>query len=305
MIGHLNNESDARTFSDYLYVHGIKNQVEVERDGLWTVWVHGEDELAPASDLLQRFQGNPKDPEYHRAAKQARELMEREERQEAAAAKRYFDSKQLFRQPGLFGMGLLTTCLISFSVVLWILMQLYRNTAIWDLLMISNFDENGPASRLRYGLHEIRQGQIWRIFTPIFVHAPMPMFLHILFNMLWLRDLGSMVEYRQGTIRLALLVLVISAASNLAQYYVSGPGFGGMSGVVYGLLGYIWMKARFDPTSGYSLHQATVVMMLIWLVLGFTGVLPIGIANTVHTVGLAVGVAWGFLSAARPLSRDS
>jgi len=38
---------------------------------------------------------------------------------------------------------------------------------------------------------------------------------------------------------LASLVLAIAALSNLAQYRLGGPGFGGMSGVVYGLLGYV------------------------------------------------------------------
>ena len=83
----------------------------------------------------------------------------------------------------------------------------------------------------------------------------------------WLRDLGSMIEERQSTRRLALLVFTISAASNLAQYLVSGPRFGGMSGVVYGLLGYIWIRGKFDPSSGLFLHPTTVQMMLIWFVL--------------------------------------
>ena len=68
-----------------------------------------------------------------------------------------------------------------------------------------------------------------------------------------------------------------------------------MSGVVYGLLGYVWMKGKFDPSSGLFVHPQTVTMMLIWLVLCMTPVIP-HIANTAHAVGLAVGVATGFLS---------
>ena len=90
-------------------------------------------------------------------------------------------------------------------------------------------------------------------------------------------------------------VLVIAVLSNLAQYYISGPYFCGISGVVYGLFGYIWMKGKFDPASGFYLHPQTVMMMLIFFVLCLTQLIP-GIANTVHGVGLAVGVAWGFLA---------
>ena len=51
------------------------------------------------------------------------------------------------------------------------------------------------------------------------------------------------------------LVLVIAALSNLGQYFVSGPNFCGISGVVYGLFGYIWMKGRFDPASVRGAHR--------------------------------------------------
>jgi len=115
--------------------------------------------------------------------------------------------------------------------------------------------------------------------------------------MLWLRDLGSMIEARQGTLQLAMLVLVLAAASNFGQYYVSGPIFGGISGVVYGLLGYIWIRGRFDPGSGLFLHPTTVNMMLIWFVLCYTNLLGlVAVANTAHAVGLVGGMLWGYLS---------
>jgi GlpG protein len=83
--------------------------------------------------------------------------------------------------------------------------------------------------------------------------------------------------------------------SNLAQYLGKGPLFGGMSGVVYGLLGYVWMKGKNDPASGLFLHPQTVTMMLLWFFLGFTPVLP-NIANITHGAGLFLGCAWGYLS---------
>jgi GlpG protein len=145
-------------------------------------------------------------------------------------------------------------------------------------------------------LPEIRHGEIWRLFTPILIHFSI---LHILFNMLWLRDLGSMIEARQSSVLLALLVLVIAAGSNLAQVYIGkAPNFGGMSGVVYGLLGYVWIRGRFDPGSGLFVHQTTVTMMLIWLVACFSGILG-PIANTAHVVGLLMGSIWGYLASLR------
>ena len=89
------------------------------------------------------------------------------------------------------------------------------------------------------------------------------------------------------------MVLAIAVASNLVQYWASGPAFGGMSGVVYGLFGYLWMKSRFDPWSGMHMDQQTVVILIAWFFLCMTGwVGPI--ANWAHGVGLVVGMAIGY-----------
>ncbi len=66
-----------------------------------------------------------------------------------------------------------------------------------------------------------------------------------------------------------------------------------MSGVDYGLLGYVWMRARFEPQAGMYLDAFTVSFMLGWLVLCFTGLMG-PVANWAHTVGLVVGMAIGY-----------
>ena len=84
--------------------------------------------------------------------------------------------------------------------------------------------------------------------------------------------------------------------ANLAQWYFVGPNFLGMSGVVYGLLGYIWIRGKLDPSSGLFLHQQTVLVMMIWFFACWFQVIPIAIANYAHTGGLVVGMLWGFAS---------
>jgi GlpG protein len=141
---------------------------------------------------------------------------------------------------------------------------------------------------------EVHHGEVWRLVSPIIIHFG---FAHILFNMMWLRDLGSMFEARLGWWYFLIFVVVIAAVSNYAEYVLKHTAnFGGMSGVIYGLIGYVAVRGRFDPSAGLSLDRQSVVWALIWFVACFTGwVGPI--ANTVHAVGLCIGAAWGFVDA--------
>ena len=194
---------------------------------------------------------------------------------------------------GLTRPGGLTMVLIMVSVAVTIVTGLGKN---WDTLnwfLITDVVMEGNSIKWHTGLPEVMNGQVWRLITPVFVHFG---FIHIIFNMLWLNDLGNMVESRKGSWFLALFVAVTGISANVGQYLWTSPLFGGMSGVVYGLLGYVWMKGKFDPLSRMSLDKNTVFMMLFWYVLCFTPVMPVAIANVAHTIGLVIGVLWGYFS---------
>ncbi len=290
IIGHLADEAAAHTFGDYLYVQGLENLVEPHEGQGWAVWVHDEDKLDEAAQLLNEFKANPADAKYRAKAKSASELRQDKAKAEAEYRKKVHDRGALFRPYIAYGFGRLTLGLIVICVGVFILSRFGTDERVFAALSISNFFLASPM------LPEVRQGEIWRLVTPIFIHFDI---LHIFFNMLWLRDLGSMIEGRQGTRRLLVLVLVIAVVSNLAQYmFGRNPAFGGMSGVVYGLLGYVWLRGKSDPASGLFLHPSTVTMMLIWLVACYTGLLG-HVANWTHTAGLLLGMAWGYLPALR------
>ena len=144
---------------------------------------------------------------------------------------------------------------------------------------------------LRPVLPEVHEGQVWRLFTPMFLHFGI---FHIVFNMLWMWQLGRVVELKQGGLILAIVCLSSGAASNLAQNFVSGPVFGGMSGVVYALFGYVWLQGVTNPQFGLKLQKNIVYLMLGWFILCWSGLLEklfgLSIANTAHTAGLAAGI---------------
>jgi len=293
LIGHLADESAARTFADYLYVEGIENQLEHEAKDGWGVWVSEEDKLGRATELLSAFRANPQSPEFRERAKAAAGLRANKAKGETEYRSKLKSRRHLFRPLTPYGFGPLTFVLIVASVAVFFLSRFSHEPERVMVLQMTDW----TGGQYDPTLPEIRHGQIWRLFTPIFVHYGI---LHLLFNMLWLRDLGSMIEARQSLLHLAVLVVVFAASSNLAQFYVgrSGPIFGGMSGVVYGLLGYIWMRGKFDPGSGLYLHPYTVTMMIIWFFLCYTGLVG-PVANTAHAVGLILGMIFGFVSSLR------
>lgn len=279
-IGRLNSESSAKTFGDYLTCLEIRSAVEPEPDGHWLVWVFSEDQLEAAHQALADYLEHPNDAKYKRASEKAGAVRQREEKEQNEFAKRVLTRETMW---GSFGLGPLTLALMGVCIIVALAGLPPRSPYL-------------PMSLEARSLPEIRHGEVWRLITPIFIHMNL---LHILFNMLWLKDLGSMIEARLGTLQLLLLVVVIGIGSNLGQDLVAGPVFGGMSGVIYGLFGFIWMRGRFDPASGLHLAQANVVMMVGWFFLCLFGVIP-QVANGAHGFGLVMGMIWG---AAPPLAK--
>ncbi|AXQ49037.1 rhomboid family intramembrane serine protease [Pseudomonas vlassakiae] len=146
----------------------------------------------------------------------------------------------------------------------------------------------------------LAEGQWWRLVSPMLLHFGV---LHLAMNGLWYWELGKRIELRQGPWLLLGLTLLFSLVSNLAQHYTSGPSlFGGLSGVLYGLLGHVWLYQWLAPNPYFNLPKGVLVMMLIWLVICLTGVvgqLGFGqIANAAHVGGLLIGCLTGLLGGA-------
>lgn len=134
----------------------------------------------------------------------------------------------------------------------------------------------------------------WRLITPALYHFST---LHIVFNLLWWWSLGKEVEKKLGSSTLVIIFVTSALLSNYLQFLQTGNNFGGLSGVVYALLGFVWWLGWLRPNWGLGLPKSIVGFMLIWLVLGYADVLWINMANTAHTVGLVVGclLAWTFV----------
>lgn len=142
-------------------------------------------------------------------------------------------------------------------------------------------------------------GEIWRLITPTFLHFGL---MHILFNSLGMWDLGRRLELLLGKIHFLLFFVVAATLSNVAQFLWHPAGFfGGISGVVYALVGFIMVSHKLAPHKLTAVQSAELGFMLFWLVLCMTGVLDSliggGVANAAHLGGLLVGCAYAFITA--------
>lgn len=132
----------------------------------------------------------------------------------------------------------------------------------------------------------------WRLLGPAFIHFSA---LHIIFNLLWWGMLGAKIERTLGVSMLLIVFLVSAAISNAAQALFSEPVqanlylFGGLSGVVYAVMGFVWWLGWLRPSWGLSLPNSIVGFMLVWLVLGYADILWVNMANAAHTAGLISG----------------
>ncbi len=190
-----------------------------------------------------------------------------------------------------------TLILIALSIAGFLVVYLHAPTAWLAQLTFSPFSIQGE--QIHFYEHS---GQYWRLITPAFIHFG---WLHIVFNSLWLWDLGSKVERVMGSFNMLALFLVIALVSNVAQFVFGGPGlFGGMSGVVYGLLGFSWVGPLLQPHWNVQPTPGIMLFMVGWLLLCVFGIVEVlgfgAIANAAHVGGLltgaVLGAAFGLLS---------
>lgn len=310
-IGTLQTQTQADRFTAFLVTQGIAAVAEPDTNW-WTVWVRDEDHVARGRDALEEFRRNPDDPRYHGVVREANAVLQADAKRRELARKNVIPVGGGFgRQPGLRATPL-TTVVIVLCGVLFVLSGFGRDNGSVAMRSLQFCDvrhalqPNWDANHIPDRLIDIRRGEWWRLVTPIFLHGDV---LHVLFNMIMFHVFARVIEVRKGAAVLGLLILLTALPSNAAQGLApstwgplsGGPFFLGMSGVVYGLMGYLWMKTVFDPGSGLYVSAGTVIFLLGWMTIGFTGVLQstVAMANLAHAAGLLAGMLLGYVTSSR------
>ena len=288
-----------KTFSSYdegqqaqLFLNTKKIPSRLDRtntNNYFELWIYEEDQLELANSFLKEWTYKP-EPILN-------DFIEKLTIQGPIIKK----SKKTIVSSGIFWM-----CCVLY------LADFYWSPIIHQYLLYSTSSDywTGFYSYLQPGLkesintnqlfHLIKHGQIWRLFTPAFLHHDI---LHILFNLLWWKSLGPEIERNIGSWRFFILFLICAAFSNTAQYLMTGYNFLGLSGVICGLIGFIWVRQKKTPWEGYSLNQSQLSYFAIFLLLTlslsllsfisetlFQTSIGLNIANTAHFSGLLCGI---------------
>jgi len=335
LIGELDNEKQATLFTSFLLVNGIESRFDQEPGQKFEIWVKDEDQFNEARKEFHSFVENPNDSKYSNAVQKAKILSRAEEKRRKNLQRKVVrpnSSGQLpKRRP-------LTIIMIAICGIVALMTnfgeigfdetkgEIRPDAQIYRVLqfnyagppqsaeLLMKLKENPDDLGMR--LASIKRGEVWRLVTTIFIHLSA---FHLLFNMIWFYQFGSLLEHRYGTLFFAILVFATAAISGLFQDCVpqwmqgSVPGYlsdtqifisggGGMSGVIYGLFGFAWMKSVYDRRCGFRLPQSTVIILVGWLFFCMipqemrSGIYGGNVGNWAHGIGLLVGMAFGYFS---------
>ncbi|MBP4060824.1 rhomboid family intramembrane serine protease GlpG [Aeromonas sp. Prich7-2] len=258
----------AQALVDYLATLGIPCELTQSELGV-SVWLADERRLAQAQQEVKRFLSEPNHPRYMEASWQSGHADARIDYSKGMTD----PVTDFLHQAGPLTLVVIIACLAIYAL---------------DAIGLPIFDELA----FHPTLAQLTDWQAWRYLTPAFIHFSV---LHLVFNLLWWWYLGGQIEQRLGSGKLFILLIVGAALPNIAEFFASGPRFGGLTGVVYALLGYSWLRTRLQPDCGLAMPPALMGFMLVWLVLGFLDMLGTPTANMAHLVGLLVGLAQGWL----------
>jgi GlpG protein len=142
--------------------------------------------------------------------------------------------------------------------------------------------------------HEVRDGGYWALITTTFVHSGP---LHLLFNVSWLWNLGRAVERSVGTVRFLSFFLAGAFITSAIQLGVSDQTGVGMSGFVYAVFGYLWVRRSAEPAFASVLPERYVSLFWMWLIgcVVATWLKIWSVGNAAHVSGLVFGALVGWI----------
>ena len=205
------------------------------------------------------------------------------------------------RNPGMWGfaapLGRMFRRRSFTDVVTAVCIALYIVSLVFDPLAALRprgmFDIFAPSNQALFvlgasGSIPWELGRWWTLLTAIYLHGSL---LHIVFNVMWIRQLGPAVQDIYGPARLVVIFTVAGIMGFVASNFVGHPFTIGASGSIFGLLGAI---VAFGYKRGGTYGTMVLKQYGQWaLVLFVLGFLMPGVNNTAHAGGFVGGFLTG------------
>ncbi len=171
-IGTLPDPAQARLFANYLLSQGIATKLDESSAGV-AIWIRDEDHLPQAREQLATFQANPQDAQYRAGAQQAEVLRRELAARETQYRRNTIDMRSRWGAVGGAATRPLATALVAISILVTILTGWgnITNRATQYLLIERVVVQDGRIFTVGPRVNAIRQGQIWRLVTPIFISS--------------------------------------------------------------------------------------------------------------------------------------
>lgn len=137
------------------------------------------------------------------------------------------------------------------------------------------------------------QGEVWRPFSSALPHVDI---LHLVFNLSWLAVLGARMEEAFGSLLTMFWLLVFAGGSMVADYDLAEGGVG-LSGVGYGLFGFMWVLSKRDYRFRDAMTPQTTQIFVGWffLCIALTYADVWHVANVAHGAGAGLGALAGLV----------
>jgi len=137
---------------------------------------------------------------------------------------------------------------------------------------------------------EIRQGEIWRLFSSFFLHFSI---FHLLANSFALWAFGTQFEWKYGMARLFVFALLTQVLVGMFLCAFYGPDSGGASIVLMALFGYLFWRAKVQRNSEFRMIWSVAALIALNLAFDIVGVKS-QMAFVAHAGGLLFGMiaAW-------------
>ncbi len=301
-LAEVEGKQRAESFVAWLITKAIDTHIEQSRtrEQLWEIWIRDEDKLAQAKQELSEFESNSSDPKYAAAIETARQIIKTKQAAVQTAAKNVRPVRYRGASPAQAVSGPLPplTLTIILSCIVISLLSNFTKPGMNSKLGLQIIDKMFFVSPLAYEASgqdptaSLKRGEFWRIITPIFMHGDP---IHLFMNMLGLIALGRITERLIGTPRYGLMILILGILPMLLACLMplkwdGSPFTVGISGVIYGLAGYLWLISSQRPDLGFRVPDVLIIFMLLFIVLGFAGLFH-GVSHWAHLGGFLSGLA--------------